>query len=135
MYEDRQKSSCYDVEEFGLGMVRLPGGVTFMIEESWAMNAADGGGTSRVLGSKGGVQFSPFSYHTTISDMELNGTFELQSADTRWHPAPNFGLLRRAAAALGRRAAGAGAADRHRGHRADDDADQPGHLPLDEAGP
>jgi predicted dehydrogenase len=85
MYEDRQKSSCYDVEEFGLGMVRLPGNVTFMIEESWAMNAADGGGTSRLLGSKGGVQFSPFSYHTTISDMEMNGTFELQSADTRWH--------------------------------------------------
>ncbi len=49
------------------------------------MHAADGGGTSRLLGSKGGVQFSPFSYHTTIADMEMNGTFDLQSADTRWH--------------------------------------------------
>lgn len=84
MYEDRKKSSKYDVEELGLGFVRLEGGLTFFIEESWAVNMAEPHG-SELHGSKGGVRLSPFSYHSTVADMEMDATFDLESADVRWH--------------------------------------------------
>ena len=28
---------------------------------------------------------SPFAYYSTIADMEMDGTFDLESANTRWH--------------------------------------------------
>ena len=84
MYEDRRKISGYDVEELGIGLVRLAGGITFFLEESWAIHL---GGTdgSKIVGKKGGVQLTPFSYFSTVSDMNMNATFELPPADTRWH--------------------------------------------------
>src|SRR5690349_895470 len=51
MYEDRRASSGYDVEELGLGFVRLAGGVTFDIESSWALHY-EGSESSKVLGAK-----------------------------------------------------------------------------------
>ncbi len=83
MYEERRRSSGYDVEELGIGLVRLAGGITFFIEEAWAIHL---GGTdgSKIAGSKGGVTLQPFAYHTTVSDMELDGEFGLDSAMTRW---------------------------------------------------
>ena len=85
MYPDRQKNGKYDVEELGLGFVRLDGGVTFTIEESWALHVGQEGQHSQLFGSRGGVCLSPLSYHTTIADMEMSGTFDLDSANTRWH--------------------------------------------------
>jgi len=84
MYEDRRKSGKYSVEELGLGFVRLAGGISFYIEESWAIHLQGTDG-SKLVGSKGGLTLSPFSYHTTMSDMAMDATFDLQSADTRWH--------------------------------------------------
>ena len=83
MYEQRQRDGNYSVEELGIGLVRLAGGVTFYIEEAWAVHL---GGTdgSKLAGSKGGVSLSPFAYHTTIGDMEMDGSFNLDSAMTRW---------------------------------------------------
>ncbi|MCD6351185.1 MAG: Gfo/Idh/MocA family oxidoreductase [Armatimonadetes bacterium] len=83
MYEDRREVSKYDVEELGLGFVRLGGGISFFIEEAWAINL---GGTdgSKIAGSKGGVSLSPFAFHTTISDMEMDGTFDFNGAAFRW---------------------------------------------------
>jgi predicted dehydrogenase len=85
MYEDRQKSGKYDVEELGLGFVRLAGGITFSIEESWALHVDQTATGSHIFGSLGGVQLDPFSYYTTIADMEMDGTFDLKGADVRWH--------------------------------------------------
>ncbi|MGD9518639.1 MAG: Gfo/Idh/MocA family protein [Armatimonadota bacterium] len=84
MYEDRRRSSKYDVEELGLGFVRLGGGISFFIEEAWAINL---GGTdpSKIAGSKGGLTLSPLAFHTTLSDLEMNGSFDLGAADFRWH--------------------------------------------------
>ena len=84
MYEDRRKLAGYDVEELGIGLVRLAGGITFFLEESWAIHL---GGTdgSKLVGSKGGIQLSPFSYFSTVADMNMNAAFELPPADTRWH--------------------------------------------------
>ena len=84
MYEDRRKKGKYDVEELGVGFVRLAGGISFFIEEAWAVNL---GGTdgSKIAGSKGGITLDPFAYHTTLGDMEMDGGFDVDSADTRWH--------------------------------------------------
>jgi predicted dehydrogenase len=84
MYADRQQNGGYDVEELGVGLVRLSGGITLFIEESWALHLAGAEGGSKIVGSKGGVQLAPFSYHTTLSDMELDATFDLKGAQARW---------------------------------------------------
>jgi len=83
MYEDRRSSSGYDVEELGVGLVRLAGGVTLFIEEAWAIHA---GGTdgSKIVGSDGGITLKPFAFHTTVSDMETDAAFQLNEALTRW---------------------------------------------------
>lgn len=84
MYADRQQRANYDVEELGVGLVRLSGGITLFIEESWALHLAGAEGGSKIVGSKGGVQLAPFSFHTTLSDMEMDATFDLRGALSRW---------------------------------------------------
>jgi predicted dehydrogenase len=84
MYADRRENGKYSVEELGLGWARLAGGITFNIEESWAIHSG-GQESSHLYGSKGGVRLNPFTYYTTIGDMEMDGTFDLRSADSRWH--------------------------------------------------
>jgi len=83
MYEERRASGHYDVEELGVALARLEGGATFFIEEAWAIHL---GGTdgSKIAGSKGGITLSPFTFHTTLSDMELNAAFSLQEVQYRW---------------------------------------------------
>lgn len=83
MYEDRRQSSGYNVEELGVGLVRLEGGIAFFIEEAWAIHL---GGTdgSKIAGAKGGVSLAPFAYHTTVADMEMDGAFSLGAAHKRW---------------------------------------------------
>ena len=84
MYEDRRQNSNYDVEELGVGLVRLDGGVTFVIEESWAVHMGQPS-ASELHGSKGGVRLDPFSFHSTVADMEMDATVDLRGADLRWH--------------------------------------------------
>jgi len=85
MYEERRKKSNYNVEELGIGLVRLAGGITFFIEVAWAIHLG-GNRTddSMLVGTKGGITLSPFTYHTTIADMEMNGNFDLEAAQARW---------------------------------------------------
>ena len=84
MYEDRREACGFEVEELGLGFVRLAGGITFVIEESWAIHM-DGGDSSRIAGAQGGLKLKPLTYYSTIADIEMNATFELDQADHRWH--------------------------------------------------
>ncbi len=83
MYEDRRKFSNYSVEEMGLGWVRLEGGISFDIEETWAVHH-DGQEASKVLGSKGGLKLSPLTFFSSISDLSGATSFDLGEADTRW---------------------------------------------------
>ena len=80
----RREASGYNVEELALGFVRFAGDVTLDIIESWAihLNSLDG---SFVVGSEGGVRFDPFSYHTTVEDMDMDATFNLDAANKRWY--------------------------------------------------
>ena len=80
----RHESSGYNVEELGMGLVRMAGNVTFDIIEAWAIHLDPFEG-SFIVGSEGGIRMNPFGFHTTISDVEMDGTFQLNQADTRWH--------------------------------------------------
>lgn len=84
MYADRRKSSGFNVEEMGIAIVRLAGGMTLFLESSWAMHGGAPEGDC-LVGSKGGIRLEPFTYYTTLGDMEMDGTFDLATADWRWH--------------------------------------------------
>jgi predicted dehydrogenase len=84
MDEGRRKISGYNVEELGLGFIKFAGGVTMDMIESWAIHLDKFEGSS-VVGSKGGIRLDPFSFHTTFGDVPMNGTFDLDGADWRWH--------------------------------------------------
>lgn len=84
IYPERRQSGNYNVEELGMGLVRLAGGVTYFIEEAWAIHADQSDG-DRVFGSKAGLRVDPFGYFSTLSDMEMNATFDVKQADWRWH--------------------------------------------------
>ena len=83
MYEDRRRKAPYEVEELGLGFVRLAGGISFFIEESWAIHS-NGGESPLIAGSKGGIKLDPLGYFTTVSDMPVDGTIDLDNTFSRW---------------------------------------------------
>lgn len=80
----RRQSSGYNVEELALGFVTFAGGVTMDIIEAWAvhLDAFDG---SCVIGSEGGIRLSPFGYFTNVSDMVMEGNFNLDADEGRRH--------------------------------------------------
>jgi predicted dehydrogenase len=84
MYEEQARKAGYSVEELGLGFVRLAGGITFTIEESWAMHY-DGSESSKILGSKGGLKLSPLTYFSTQADVEFSAQVDVNGPDSRWH--------------------------------------------------
>jgi predicted dehydrogenase len=80
----RSEISGYDVEELGMGFVRLEGDVTLDIIESWAIHL-DGFGGSFVVGSLGGVRLKPFGYFHSQGDLSLNSTADLGEFEYRLH--------------------------------------------------
>ena len=84
MDEARRAFSGYSVEEMGLGWIRMAGGITFDIEETWAIHH-DGEEASKIAGSKGGLRLNPLTYFSSLGDMPLSATFDVKGADTRWH--------------------------------------------------
>jgi len=83
MYEERKRFSGYGVEEMGLGWVRLDGGISFDIEETWAVHH-DGQEASKILGSKGGLRLEPLTFFSSIADMPGSTTFDVAGSETRW---------------------------------------------------
>jgi predicted dehydrogenase len=90
MDEQRRKSSGYDVEELGLGFVRLAGNVSLDIIESWAIHL-DGIEGSVVVGSAGGVRLQPFAFYQSAGDLDLNCTADLNSFLYRRHKVNGVG--------------------------------------------
>lgn len=82
--EKRKSESGYSVEEMGLGFVRFNDGLTMDIIEAWAVHLNDFEGSS-IAGSEGGIRLSPFSYHSTICDLEMDAVFNLDSMSYRRH--------------------------------------------------
>jgi predicted dehydrogenase len=80
----RQELSGYDVEELGLGFVRLEDGITLDIVESWAIHLDRFEGAS-VVGTEGGVRLEPFGFYRNIGDMNVDSAVDLDSFDWRVH--------------------------------------------------
>jgi predicted dehydrogenase len=80
----RREISGYDVEEFGLGLVRLEEGISMELIEAWAINLDHLEGTY-VVGSEGGVRVDPFGFFHNLGDLELCMTADLEAYDWRLH--------------------------------------------------
>ncbi|MCJ7700082.1 MAG: Gfo/Idh/MocA family oxidoreductase [Anaerolineales bacterium] len=80
----RREISGYNVEELGMGFVRLEGDVTLDIIESWAIYL-DGFEGSYVVGSQGGVRLSPFGFFHSAGDLSFNSTANLDEFNYRLH--------------------------------------------------
>lgn len=83
MNEQRRRDGRYDVEELGVGFVRFKNDITLDLFESWAVHL-DSMAPNMILGSLGGIKLEPFSFHTTICDVELDCTGNLEQMDFRW---------------------------------------------------
>lgn len=88
----RREESQFDVEELGLGFVRFEGGATMDIIEAWSIHLGGFEGPS-LAGSKGGIRLpigdfggpqTPFSYHSTYCDVDLDSTVNLDAMSHRW---------------------------------------------------
>ncbi len=84
MNDERRESSGFDVEELGIGLVRLEGNVTLDIIEAWAAHI-EGMGGSIVLGSEGGIRLDPFRYFQSIGELDLSATADLDAFNFRLH--------------------------------------------------
>jgi predicted dehydrogenase len=80
----RRASSGYNVEELGLGFVRLQDGITMDIIEAWAI-LLDGLEGSSIIGSKGGVRLEPFGFFQSVGDLDLSATTNLEAFMFRVH--------------------------------------------------
>jgi predicted dehydrogenase len=80
----RQASSGYNVEELGLGLVRLADGLTMDIIEAWAVHM-DGFEGSSVFGSEGGIRLDPFGFYRSLGDLDLDTTANLKGYSWRLH--------------------------------------------------
>ncbi|MGO4547302.1 Gfo/Idh/MocA family protein [Paenibacillus sp. 2TAB23] len=93
MRADRKEQSGFDVEELATGFIRFAGGLTLDIVEAWAVHLGGFEGSS-IAGSKGGIRLpndqvgagaQPFSYHSTVCDMDMDSTLDLDMMDLRRH--------------------------------------------------
>jgi predicted dehydrogenase len=90
MDEKRRAASGYNVEELGLGFVRLAGNMSMDVIESWAI-MLDGLDGSVVLGSTGGVRLQPFGFFHAAGDLDLNSTADLDKFMLRQHNVQGIG--------------------------------------------
>ena len=80
----RREVSGYNVEELGMGFIRLEENITLDILESWAIHLDDFGG-SYVVGSQGGVRLEPFGFFHSAGDLSFNSDANLGEFDYRLH--------------------------------------------------
>ena len=80
----RREISGYNVEELGMGFVRLDGDIILDIIESWAIQL-DSFPSSYVVGSKGGIRLNPFGFFHSLGDLSLNSAANLDEFNFRMH--------------------------------------------------
>jgi predicted dehydrogenase len=86
----RRASSGYNVEELGLGFVRLQDGMTMDIIEAWSIMLDQLEGTT-VVGSEGGVRLDPFGFFQSAGHLDLNATANLERFMFRVHSVDGVG--------------------------------------------
>ncbi|HQE92275.1 MAG TPA: Gfo/Idh/MocA family oxidoreductase [Anaerolineae bacterium] len=80
----RRDISGYDVEELGMGFVRLENNIALDIVESWAIHLGGFDG-SYIVGAEGGVRLDPFGYYFNLGDLAVDGTVDLEQFNYRLH--------------------------------------------------
>ena len=80
----RKEISGYDVEEMGVGLVKLADGVTLDVIEAWAIHLGQLSGSS-VVGTKGGVCLEPFGFFQSVGDLNLDTTADMDAFSRRLH--------------------------------------------------
>jgi predicted dehydrogenase len=80
----RKEMSGYDVEEFGVGLVRMQDGITMELVEAWAIHLDKFDG-SYIVGSEGGLRIDPFGIFRNLGDLELTTITDLEAFDWRIH--------------------------------------------------
>jgi predicted dehydrogenase len=80
----REKASGYNVEELGLGFVKLEGGLTLDVIEAWAIHLGGPGGSS-LVGSLVGICLEPFGFFQSLGDLDLDTTVDLEAFARRTH--------------------------------------------------
>lgn len=86
----RKEISGYDVEELGMGFVRLADNMVLDIIEAWAINLDTIEG-SYIVGNKGGVRINPFGFFQNIGDLNLNSEADLRVFQYRQHNVHEIG--------------------------------------------
>ncbi|MFN8445302.1 MAG: Gfo/Idh/MocA family oxidoreductase [Caldilineaceae bacterium] len=81
---ERFAKSGYNVEELGLGFIRMDKNITLDIIESWAVHMDNFEGSS-IFGSEGGIRLKPFGYFRNIGDLDVNGTVNMDALKWRLH--------------------------------------------------
>lgn len=84
MDSNRRVISGFDVEELGVGFARFEKDITMDIIESWAIHI-DKFDNSYIVGDKGGIKFDPLSFHTSLDDMTMSSTFDINGDQYRYH--------------------------------------------------
>jgi predicted dehydrogenase len=80
----REAASGYNVEELGLGFVKLAGGLTLDLIEAWAIHLGGLGGSS-LVGTLGGICLEPFGFFQSLGDLDVNTTVDLDTFAQRTH--------------------------------------------------
>jgi predicted dehydrogenase len=84
MDDARREKSGYNVEELGLGFIKLQDGLTLDIIESWAIHL-DKLDSSSIIGSKAGIRLDPFGFFYSLGDLDINAGADMGGFDWRLH--------------------------------------------------
>jgi predicted dehydrogenase len=69
----------FDVEDLGIGFLRLEHGATITLKASWAANVPPGMGGTLLLGTRGGLRLNPFTLVTNVGRYQVDVTPQLPS--------------------------------------------------------
>lgn len=86
----RLEISGYNVEELGMGFVRLANNMALDIIEAWAIHL-DGFSGPYVVGSEGGIRLEPFGFFHNVGDLSLSATADLGQFEYRLHNVHEMG--------------------------------------------
>lgn len=80
-YRRRIEESGHDVEDVGVGFVTFENGTVLSVKTSWSRHLEEEG--SAVVGTKGGVRLDPFEYFSSIAEIEMDASADLEEFDFR----------------------------------------------------
>ncbi|MFC7082199.1 Gfo/Idh/MocA family protein [Halorussus caseinilyticus] len=75
-YARRIEESGYDVEDVSAAFVTFEDGSVLSVRTSWSRYLDDE--SSAVVGTKGGVRLDPFEYFSTVADVEMRASADLE---------------------------------------------------------